>query len=87
MDAVAQLEENDLGVMTYSLKYVDSERTLSIRFASSAPYPVLSWTETYKEGDQYMTTSANLKKRIKLDYWNYNSNADSVWAKELELRN
>ncbi len=87
MDAVAHLEENDLGVMTYSLKYADSDRTLSIRFASSAPYPILSWTETYKEGDQYMTTSANLKKRIKLDYWNYNSNADSLWIKELEMQN
>jgi hypothetical protein len=86
MDAIAQLEENDLGVKTYTLRYEKAERTLSIRFVASSPFPILSWTETYREGNQIMTTTADLKKRIKLDYWNHNTNADSIWRKELEIQ-
>lgn len=82
--AEIKLIKKEIGVNEYQIHYPEDQRSLSIHFSASAPYPILSWTEEYPEGDVRMKTSAYLKKRIQLDYWNYNSNKDSVLRSQLQ---
>lgn len=77
-------------VYSYNIDYSDHERTLQIYFEKELPHKILGWNETYYplifNGERkLMTTEARLKKTINLDYWNKNSNADSVYRKELGL--
>ena len=61
------------------------ERTLSVFYVAQHPFKIEKWEETYPEGGEMMTTTATLKKRMMLDYWNKNSLADSVFRKDLGL--
>ena len=69
----------------YALDFVSLQRKLNIRFSSTAPYEILGWEESYQEGSTSMTTTAKLKKKILLDYWNFNHEADASYRKELML--
>jgi hypothetical protein len=73
----------------YTLNYPDLKRNLSITFESKFPHKVLSWEESYPDGfsknPKILTSTGKLIKTIKSDYWNKNSNNDSVWRKELGL--
>lgn len=61
------------------------ERQLSIFYQSQHPYKIERWEESYPENGKMMTTSAKLKERIMLDYWNKNGVKDNVYREELGL--
>ena len=88
-EAAASLEKGSDGTSSYSLSYPSLNRTLSIKFNSAFPYEVLGWDETYQSGygpaKKQLTTQALLKKTLKTDYWNKNSNADSELRSTLGL--
>ena len=67
------------------LNYPALKRSMSITYETAFPHSILSWEESYPEADQMMTTSGKLKEKILLDYWNKNSNADSIYRKQLKL--
>lgn len=83
--AMAAWLESD-GGRHYTLTYA-SGRVLSIQFAADFPHAVLGWTETYRDGSgagaAERVTSGTLRKRIRIDYWNHNAVADSIWRQEL----
>ena len=62
---------------------------LTITFEKDFPYPVTGWQEEYTSGfgsnAKTMTTTASLKERITLDYWNRNRVKDTVYRKKLGL--
>jgi hypothetical protein len=58
---------------------------VSIFYQNQFPYKIESWKESYPESGEIMMTSAKLKKRIMLDYWNKNSVKDSTFRQELNL--
>lgn len=81
-DAVATLKpaEGDAEMMVYTLSYPGQQRRLTINFQAAFPHAIESWEETARAGagsdaDQ-LTTRATKNRRIKLDYWNWNSVAD-----------
>ncbi|MBK7233851.1 MAG: hypothetical protein IPH93_16710 [Saprospiraceae bacterium] len=84
--AICSLQKNDIGVNIYTIKYPNAGRILEIQFTNSYPYPIIGWKESYKDGNSELSTSATLKHRTKLDYWNLNSNKDSIYRKELQLQ-
>ena len=61
------------------------KRKVSVFYQNQFPYEIESWEESYPEGGEIMTTSAKLKKRIMLDYWNRNSVKDSTFRNKLNL--
>lgn len=72
-------EEN--GNATYTLKYAaPMERSLVIRYEKAFPHRIVGWSETY----QGLTTTATMKKSIRLDYWSKHNNED---RKLLEMLN
>lgn len=79
------MNENEDETKTYEISYPDLQRTLKIHFNTKFPFQIQGWEETYPVGGQLMTTKANLKKAIQLDYWNNNSNDDAHWREELGL--
>lgn len=87
--AMAELLSGKDGLSTYTLTYKDIDRTLSITFTSDFPYTIESWEETYMSGwgDKAgkLTTRAVKEKRMLLDYWNRNANADAGLRRELGL--
>lgn len=77
-------------IYSYNIQYLEHDRTLEILFEKEIPHKILGWKETYYplifSGEKkLMTTVASLIKTINLDYWKKNSNADSVYRKELGL--
>ncbi len=79
---------NEINV--YKIDYLNLDRFFEIYFEKELPYKILGWKETYYplifNGEKkLMITEAKLKKSINLDYWNKNSNADSVYRTELGL--
>lgn len=80
------LKEGD-SVNTYTINYMESDRTLAIQYEHTFPYKITGWEETYKGIDgKLCTTKATLKKQIMLDYWKHNSLADSIYHDSLMLR-
>ncbi|RUA29242.1 MAG: septum formation inhibitor Maf [Bacteroidetes bacterium] len=63
----------------------DLDRELSIFYKAQHPYQIEKWEETYPENGKMMTTTATLKERIMLDYWNRNSVKDSTYRDKLKL--
>jgi hypothetical protein len=61
------------------------ERELSIFYKKEHPYQIEKWKESYPESGEIMTTTAKLKKRIMLDYWNKNAAKDSIYRNKLNL--
>lgn len=77
-------------VYSYNIVYGDHERTMQIIFEKELPHRILGWKEFYyplifKGERKLMTTEARLKKSINIDYWNKNSNSDSIYRTELGL--
>ncbi len=85
---VSLIKENTSHV--YTIEYPKLQRSLSIRFNSSFPYEIESWTETFKSGfgpnAKELTTTATKIKSIKSAYWGKNSNKDEVLREELGLK-
>ena len=79
--AKAELTSN-----SYTISYPELNRTLTINFNNSAPFEILSWTETFKSGSEALTTTATKLATIKSPYWNKNSNKDSVLRETLRLK-
>ncbi len=77
-------------VMTYTLKYKNIPRELSINFEKDFPYEIISWEESQKSGfgqnSKTLTTKGVRKKTILLDYWSRNSVQDSVYRTQLGLQ-
>lgn len=87
-EAFASIEQDtNKNISIYRIKYEDIERDLAIIFENEAPFKIVSWNETYKDiSGKILTSSAKLKKNIKLDYWRYNSISDSTYRDLLSLK-
>ncbi|EAQ99736.1 hypothetical protein [Maribacter sp. HTCC2170] len=77
------------GISTYSITYPTLERSLEIKFKSTFPYSIESWSETFKSGfgknAKKMTSTATKIKTIKTPYWQQNGNNDLSLRDTLEL--
>ncbi|WP_339660098.1 septum formation inhibitor Maf [uncultured Polaribacter sp.] len=71
-------------IITYTIDYLNFNRTVSMDIQKEFPYKILSWSEDNGEG---LITEATLKKSIKEPYWNLKRNADETKRKELQLIN
>lgn len=75
--------------MTYTIRYLNLNRTLSITFEKDGPHKILNWKEVYKSGfgpnAKELVTEGKRKKTIQSDYWNKNSNSDGYLRKELGI--
>jgi hypothetical protein len=84
------IDKTEKEIYSYNINYSDHARTLEIFFEKELPHKIVGWKEIYYpllfNGEKkLMTTEATLIKSINLDYWKKNSNADSVYRKELGL--
>ncbi len=93
-DAVLSLSKADTffikdpAVQLYTIHYPTAQRTLQIYFSDNFPHDILGWQESYPDGftnKKTLTTKAVMKKRIWLDYWKHNGNADSLYRDSLQL--
>jgi hypothetical protein len=66
------------------IAYKDIDRILNIYQKDTFPYPILKWEEKRSENDKNFT-SAVLQKRMKIDYWNKNSNTFAFLRDSLQL--
>jgi len=80
---VEVMKNEDLNELKINIPTLN--RKVSIFYQNQHPYTIEKWEESYPEGGEIMTTSATLKKRIMLDYWNRNSIKDSIYRKKLKL--
>ncbi|WP_206052155.1 septum formation inhibitor Maf [Nonlabens xiamenensis] len=80
----AQLDTLD-DEFVYSVKFPALKRTISFRTQKTFPFKILSWKDNYEDGGSPMVSSGTLKKTIKTDYWNKNSNADQILRNSLAL--
>lgn len=82
--ATAELKEN-----SYSISYLDLNRTLVIKFNNKFPFDILGWEESYKSGfgpnAKQLTTKATKLETIKSPYWQKNANKDEVLRETLQL--
>ncbi|MGB5981957.1 MAG: septum formation inhibitor Maf [Nonlabens sp.] len=82
--ATAKLTEIADGFL-YSIKYPELGRTIAFKTEKQFPYKILSWMDRYNDGGRPQVSTGTLTKTIKSDYWNKNSNADSVLRDSLNL--
>ncbi len=79
--------DKDLNV--YILEYPELQRKLKIWFSLNFPYTIEKWEETWPSGfgknQKLLTTKATKKQRLKIDYWNKNSNKDLYLREKLGL--
>lgn len=72
--------------MTYELSYNSTpERRLSIHYQKEFPHQIEGWEEVYVDNGQLLTTTANRKKTLLLDYWNQYQLKDEKLRQSLEL--
>lgn len=75
--AEATLEQSPEG-NTYTLRYPELERSLTIAFNTTFPYEITGWKETFTSGfgpsAKTMTTTAKKIRTITTPYWQQNSN-------------
>lgn len=87
--AEINLSNNNEGVSSYELKYPELERRLNIQFSSAFPHTILAWQESYYSGfgkdKKMLTSTADLIRTVKTDYWNHNHNEDKHWREKLDL--
>ncbi len=73
----------------YKLEYPELKKTLKIFYSRSFPFSIEKWEESYPSGfgenKKMLTTKAVKKKRIKIDYWNKNSNKNLPLREKLDL--
>ncbi len=76
-------------ISTYTIKYREVDRTIVIKYQTSFPHKILGWEETSYSGNgsgrKKLTTTAEIQKSIRSDYWTKNSVADGVLRKDLDL--
>lgn len=76
-------------ISTYAVKYREVDRLLTIKYQTKFPHKIIGWEETmysgYGSGRKKLTTTAELQKSIKTDYWTKNSVADGALKADLEL--
>lgn len=75
--ATAELKSN-----SYSITYLNINRKLTLNFSEQFPYTIESWEEII---DNKVSTG-RLKKTIKSNYWNKNSNQDQSIREMLQLQ-
>ena len=77
-------------VSTYNIKYREVDRTINIKYHTKFPHKILGWEETsysgYGSGRKKLTTTAELQKSIKTDYWTKNSVKDGILRADLDLQ-
>ncbi|MEX0813483.1 MAG: hypothetical protein WD048_14790 [Chitinophagales bacterium] len=83
--AETKLTEKD-SLSEYQIFYPELERTLRILFESKHPYRIELISEEYQDGGQMLKTTATRKATIQSDYWNKNSEKDTVLRKKLLLK-
>jgi hypothetical protein len=75
--ANAGLQHED-SLSTYTITFPELQRSVAITYRSEFPYAIESWKETYPDGfgtgGQLLVTNGIKRKRMMLDYWNYNQN-------------
>lgn len=78
-------------ISSYTVKYREVDRMLTIQYETQFPHKILGWEETMFSGSganrKKLTTKAELQKSIKTDYWTKNSVADGSLRDDLELYN
>lgn len=81
--------EVDGDMINYHIVYPTIQREITFHFKAVFPHEIMSWEETYVSGfgssAKALTTRATLNKRIMLDYWNKNHNADASYRAKLGL--
>ena len=74
---------------TYTIRYPSYNRTVSIDYETEFPHQIQSWKEEgysgYGSSRKKLTTTASLKERKMLDYWNKHDLKDAPLRKELGL--
>lgn len=87
-NAVASLETKG-ALRSYSLRYPDSKRSLTIRFEGAFPYRIVGWEETYRSGwgarAKVLTTRARKTHSLYVPYWKLNRVKDLPLRKKLGL--
>jgi len=77
-------------ISSYTIKYREVDRTINIKYQTSFPHKILGWDETsysgYGSARKKLTTTAELQKSIKTDYWTKNSVADGSLRDDLDLK-
>ncbi|MFY0650398.1 MAG: hypothetical protein JXQ96_00125 [Cyclobacteriaceae bacterium] len=72
------------------IEYKSIKRNVKLTFGSRFPCEILGWEEEYQSGfgskAKMMTTTAERKKKILLDYWTKNHLSDSTYRRELMLK-
>ncbi len=69
----------------YELVYQTVKRELKIVFEAEFPYKIVMWEEKVPGAKDWLVTRGIKTHELFLDYWNKNSEADSVYRKELGL--
>ena len=89
VNASAKLVTLDAGLMEYQITFDKPERKLNIKFTKAFPHSIEGWEETYTSGfgsnAKTLTTTAAIKKRIKLDYWSKHDVSDAQYREALGL--
>lgn len=83
-DARASLQKGKKS-STYELNFVESERSLKIKFQTAFPHIIEGWEESYQENGKKLSTTATLIKNQQLEYWNRRFNSDNKLRKEFGL--
>lgn len=83
-EAIATLTNNGESLL-YQIEFPALDRVVRYTIESAFPYKILAWTDQYKDGDDYLETTATIKKTIKSAYWNKNSNSDAALRDSLSL--
>lgn len=70
-NAFATLKENESNkdLMTYTVEFTESQRTLSIDYYKKFPHKIEGWTETYIDNGKELSTTATRIETILSDYW------------------
>ena len=75
---------------SYSIDYLDLERTITITFNPEFPYEIQGWQETFRSGfgpdAKILTTKATRLKTLKSAYWGKNRNSDDYLRETLQLK-
>lgn len=86
-NAFASLAENktNKNLMSYTIEFTESQRTLSIDYHKKFPHEIESWTETYIDSGKELSTTATRIKTILSDYWSKYRVKDESMRQELGL--
>ncbi|CAA6830216.1 MAG: FIG00930336: hypothetical protein [uncultured Aureispira sp.] len=86
-NAFASLDENkaNKNLMTYTVEFIESQRTLSIHYYKKFPHEIEGWAETYIDNGKELSTTATRIKTILSDYWSKYRVKDEPMRQELGL--